>query len=821
VLHRDVKPSNILVRADGSAQLFDFGLAQVEDGAGLTHSGDIAGTPYTLAPEQIDARCGAVDGRTDVWGLGVTLHEMLALRRPFDGAGPAALLRRILEDDPVPLRRLHAGLPTALQHVCATALEKPQRRRHASMAALRADLERVLAGRGVRARGAGWPRRLQRFVTREPARAAAIALAVLVVVAVPIGLLAANAAVRAQARRAELAAQEAGRQAAANAEVVAYLVGLFRPFEGDDAALQAAALAMLESQAQGLEFRFADQPLVRAALLEATGTVYANLEQHARALPLYDRALAIRQSEQGEAHLDTARLLEGLARVHLGTGDPASARDLCRRVLVALEAERGGGGAGATLAARARTTLARAEAQLGAPEDAALDLQAALDALEALPVPDDRALAEAREAAADIATQRGRTAEALAHGEAALAALLAEWFPERRALVRVFERLVAWRGATGDAAGAGAAAAAAETLRDAERASAAAAELPAGLRLVTPHRARYEEAFQAGITALQARRLQDAQARFAECAALRPGSAVTYYNQACAQALAGRTQEALALLERAEQAGYGLGEGQAEVVLVDADLAALRDEPRLQAVVERLRGNGARLRAWSAAPGVHLPPDWERRGPLPLLVVLHADGSSKDAVLAGPWRDVADALGAALLAPSARTPLGTSPADGMAWIEDVERHARQPWSATDAALEALRSFFAGHAVDRTRVLLAGEGSGALLALDLALRAPGLVRGVLLVQGPALVEGQQTRALTAAALGVRVGGWIDPGQPVPWVGDALGAQAYAEALQAWLAEAGLGSDDGIRVEAFPAGPQERAAELAQALAALLR
>jgi len=828
VLHRDVKPSNILVRADGSARLFDFGLAQVDDQAALTRSGDIAGTPYALAPEQIDARCGAVDGRTDVWGLGVTLHEMLALRRPFDGAGPAALLRRILDEEPEPLA-------LALQHVVATALEKPPRRRHADMTALREDLERFLARRGVRARGAGRVRRAQRFITRRPARAAALALAVLVVVAVPAGLLAANAAVREEARRAELAAQEARRQAAANAEVVGYLVNLFRPFEADDTELRAGTVAMLESRAQELELRFGSQPLVRAALLEATGAVYANLGQHARALPLYDRALAIRQTEQGESDPETVRLLQALARVHLEAGDASSARDLCRRVLAELGARdasapraglatpeaRAAAVARAGLAARAHTTLGRAEAQLDEPERAAAELATALDVLSTLDPHDDRASAEAHEAAADVAMRRGFPAQALAHGEQALSALLGEWFPDRRALVRAFEGLATWRTAAGDAAGAGAAASAAVTLRDAGRAELQATPVAPELRLATPWRARYEEAFQAGITALQARRLDDASREFSVCTELRPGSGLGFYNLACAHALAGRTAAALDWLERAAALGYGLGEGQDERMRADSDLASLRDEPRFDAVVASLREHGARWRAWCAEPGVHLPPARAGGGPLPLLVVLHADGSTRDAVLAGPWRQVADALGAALLAPSARVPLGMTPADGTAWFEDVERFARQPWGATDAALDELRAFFASHEVDRSRVLLAGEGSGALIALELALRAPGLVRGVLLVQGPALVESRQTRALTAAALGVRVAACIDPDAPLPWVGTETPGRAYAAALGAWLSATGLTGPGAFRTAPLPAAPAERAARLVEALAALER
>jgi serine/threonine protein kinase/predicted esterase len=817
IVHRDVKPSNILVRPDGSAQVFDFGLAHVDGQAALTRSGDIAGTPYTLAPEQIEAGRGPVDGRADVWGLGVTLYELLTLRRPFDAAGTAALLRRILDADPPPLRRFHATVPRALEHVCATALEKDPRRRYPDMAALRADLERLLAGEPVRARGDSRLRHLARLVRNRPALTAAAALALLVAVGLPLGLFVANTAIRAEARRAEEAAAEASRQAAANAEVVGYLTELFRPLDADDSVVRAGALAMLETPVQELELRFADQPLVRALLLETNGRVYENLELHAQALPLFDRALAIRQSLQGEAHPDTLRLLEELARVHLAAGEADAARDLCRRVLASLPP---GDAASRPLEARARTTLARALAATAEPDEAAGELKRALELLSDLPARDDATLAVVHEAAARVELARGHAAAALQHGDEALAALLASWLPERASLARVLELEATLRDATGDAAGAQAARAAVDELRRAAQ-PADGSPLPPELVLQTPHRAAFDEAFQAGITSLQGRRFADSEAHFQDCLALRPTSGVCLYNLACAEALAGQLPQSLDLLERAERSGYGQDPGRADEMQRDADLERLHGDPRFEATVERIRQHGERLAAYVAQPALHLPAMAADPKALPLLVVLHADGSSRDAVLAGPWPRVADALGSALLVPSARRPLGSEPEAGLAWIDDVESLARPPRPDEDAVMDALRAHCAAHAAPGRRVLLVGEGTGALLAFDIALRAPGLVRGVLLVQGPALLDDVRARALTAAALGVRVAARFDAARPVPWTAPGVTPQAYAAALATRLQELGLAAAGDVRVQPPPADDAQAVAALADTLRALAR
>ncbi len=176
VLHRDVKPSNILIDRDGSAWLTDFGLAHVADADGLTHTGDVIGTPRYLPPEGFGGRC---DARGDVYGLGLTLYELLARRPAFDAPDRAALVERITHDGPAPLRRLAPGLPRDLETVVHKAVDREPGRRYQTAAEFADDLRRFLADRPVRARPAGPLRRLWRWAKRRPVVAALSAMLVL------------------------------------------------------------------------------------------------------------------------------------------------------------------------------------------------------------------------------------------------------------------------------------------------------------------------------------------------------------------------------------------------------------------------------------------------------------------------------------------------------------------------------------------------------------------------------------------------------------------------------------------------------------------
>jgi WD40 repeat protein/serine/threonine protein kinase len=179
ILHRDIKPSNLLLDTQGTVWVTDFGLAKTAGSEDLTHPGDIVGTVRYLAPERFEAKA---DARSDVYALGLTLYELLALRPAFDETDRNKLVAQVMRAEPPRPRQLNPEVPRDLETVVLKALERDPERRYETAQALADDLKRFVEDRPIRARRVGAAERLGRWCRRNPLVAgltAAVAFALL------------------------------------------------------------------------------------------------------------------------------------------------------------------------------------------------------------------------------------------------------------------------------------------------------------------------------------------------------------------------------------------------------------------------------------------------------------------------------------------------------------------------------------------------------------------------------------------------------------------------------------------------------------------
>jgi len=333
VVHRDVKPGNIMVAAPGVPIVLDFGLARgidrpdvVEEA--LTREGEIFGTPAYMAPEQFTGRHADLDRRADVWALGVTLYEALVGSRPFSGDSTHVLARAILEQPLPDVRERCAAATLDVKVVLETALERDRARRYASALDFAEDLRRIREFEPVHARPAGPLLRVRRWCRREPAWAASIGVTVMALV---FGLAASLAALRRisnalDERNEALAAKETAlseTQVALGEKARALDLAAARLFVGQVgeffARSHAGALAL------GLEaVRLHDAWWSRASLYEPLEAV------------TLERQLTLPEGRIWQAALfaNGTRLVAGSTGRHIGVFDVASGATLAERTLV-------------------------------------------------------------------------------------------------------------------------------------------------------------------------------------------------------------------------------------------------------------------------------------------------------------------------------------------------------------------------------------------------------------------------------------------------------------------------------------------------------
>ncbi len=228
VIHRDLKPGNVLFAADGTVKISDFGLVKrLESDSGQTRSGSILGTPSYMAPEQAWGENQTVGPAADQYALGAILYELLTGRPPFQGTSVLDTLDMVRSKDPVPPSQLLSKTPRDIETICLKCLEKNIARRYADVLALAEDLRRFRAGETILARPVSDAERLWRWCVRNRRVAGLSALVVLLLVFVAVGSLIAattlggpNSAGRGKTRpcRAKAAARRRRRPGGQRAE---------------------------------------------------------------------------------------------------------------------------------------------------------------------------------------------------------------------------------------------------------------------------------------------------------------------------------------------------------------------------------------------------------------------------------------------------------------------------------------------------------------------------------------------------------------------------------------------------------------------------
>ncbi|MGE3182764.1 MAG: protein kinase, partial [Phycisphaerae bacterium] len=313
IIHRDLKPGNVLVSGDDQPNVLDFGLAKatqaeaksINHNLSVTHDGHFLGSLPWTSPEQLERGARLVDVRTDVYAIGVMLYQSLTGEFPYtvEGALPA-VVHGVMNTTPKPPSAGAKGISRDVDAIVLKSLEKDADARYQSADDFADDLKSYLDGEPNQARREQSRKLLQRHVRRYQA----IVVISAVLIALSTGLY----------FRAAAARDHAESEAARATAVTDFLESLFGDLQPTRRGYDARVADLLDQAALELPERFADQPVVQAAVYYMLGNAYAGLGMMVPAGEYSNRALELRRAHLGDEHIDTARAAFTVASVSWG-----------------------------------------------------------------------------------------------------------------------------------------------------------------------------------------------------------------------------------------------------------------------------------------------------------------------------------------------------------------------------------------------------------------------------------------------------------------------------------------------------------------------
>ncbi|HYF16145.1 MAG TPA: serine/threonine-protein kinase [Phycisphaerales bacterium] len=363
VVHRDLKPGNIIIEPSGRPKVLDFGVARLADpgrpGATIaTGAGQIVGTLEYMAPEQLAGSPGAGDAACDVYSLGVIMYELLAGRRPIrlDGLNLFQAIDAVRTAEPARLGLIDPALRGDPEAICAKAMEKDPRARYTSAAALADDIRRSLRDEPVSAHAQTTWYQARKFARRHRALVGAVAG---VIVALSAGIVAALW----QAGIARGERVEAQRAADTSEAVTSYLVDFLATAHPEHTGGREVTIReALERAAGTVEERFTDQPAVMLRVKSVLGSAFAALGDSARSAEFYTQALALARELYPDDPARWADPAGQLASAYVQLDDAAKAESVARPVMEQVLARHGEEHeASATLMLRVGEALRRQE----------------------------------------------------------------------------------------------------------------------------------------------------------------------------------------------------------------------------------------------------------------------------------------------------------------------------------------------------------------------------------------------------------------------------------------------------------------------------